>query len=842
MQNERDVLTRNFAESRKKQVSNVKYELFLGFKPKSDKYFGKCTVKFVLHKKNDGVILDSISRIKKIIVNGNVAKYENGKFSIKLNDKLEEGKENRVEIDYEADYDHSGDGLHQFIDSEDGKEYIYSNFEPYEAHRMLPCFDQPDIKATLKLSVEIPREWKAISNESGKEESLEKSKIVKFLETKPISTYLFHVSLGSYEFAENVHKGIPMKIYFRKSIKPYVRVDEIFEVTKTGLDFYSKFFDYEYPFSKYDQIFVPEFNSGAMENPGAVTFSERYLVRRTPTKTEKASLANVILHEMAHMWFGDLVTMKWWDDLWLNESFADFVSYFAMSKSEKFKDAWEDFYARKAWAYYQDQLITTHPIATNANDTDVAFSNFDGISYSKGAAVLKQLMFYIGEENFRNGLRKYFKKYEWQNTELKDFLECLEDSCGKKLGNWFDGWIRTTGVNSALPNFKISDGRIKDLKIIQKPSEKNNLFMSHKSKIAFFTESSSEAKLEFTKEIVYDKKETKIDEVDLKKEKLAFAFLNYEDWDYVKNGFDEYSLKYILKNLHKVKDSLTRQIIYGTLWQMVRDADFDPKDFLEIVLNNAPKEESLLSIERMFLRSKTFMDMYLSDKDFQGYCDKFFELSFKMLNSPLPMEMKNPWFGMLSFSSLGVSDGKFEKMIEILEGKTKFGNFEFDQDKRWSIVIRLNARNCKKSEEFLKSEMKRDKTDFGQKKAAIAEASRIENKDKFWKLFVSGEGKSLDFIRESMSGFFWKIQKEEMKKYRDLFFKEIKGVFEKRENHYAKAFSEILFPMIFADEETLEIAKECLKKNGDSHKLLKKHLQEEIDNLERTLKILKKYG
>ncbi len=842
MLEEIDVLLKTFAELRKEQIGDVKYEIFLRFEKGKDEYSGKCKINFFLKDKKQGIVLESISNPTNVLVNGKKTGYEKSKFAMKFSDGLESGKENSIEIEYNARFDRTGDGLHKFTDIEDGSEYIYSNFEPYDAHRMFPCFDQPDIKANFKLTVEIPKEWTAISNEKGEEKTSGEEKTVVFSETKKLSTYLFHISTGNYEFFEDSFNGIEMKIYFRKAMKKYVREKEMFELTKKGLKFYSDFFDYEYPFSKYDQIFVPEFNSGAMENPGAVTFSEHLLVRHTPTRNDKARIAVTLLHEMAHMWFGDLVTMKWWDDLWLNESFADFMGYFSMFKATDFKDSWEDFYARKAWAYYQDQLPTTHPIAADAEDTDVAFSNFDGISYAKGASVIKQLMFYIGEENFRNGMRNYFKKYAWKNTELADFLKCLEEACGKNLSEWFDSWIKTTGVNSTFPEIEFSKGKIKNLRIIQNPSDKNNILRRHKTRIALFSENNSEAKPEIVKEVFYEGNATEIKDINLTKRNFKFAFLNYGDWDYAKDKFDSDSLKYILNNLEKVKDSLTRQMIYGTLWQMVRDAELNPKDFLELVLKNAPEERTLLSLERMFLRVKNILNFFINENYFRVYCDRFFELSFKMLESKIDAERKSEWFNMLVFASIGISEEKFEKMIRILENKIIFENFEFDGDKRWSVIARFHARGHKKSGELLEKEKNRDKSDRGQKNAAIAEASNIRNKKKFWEIYVSGEGKSLDYIREAMRGFYWRIQKEELEEYMDLFFTDVKKVFEKRDKHYARAFFENLFPMLYANENALKKAICCLNDSGNLNRLLKKYLEEHIDDLKRIIMVLKKYG
>ena len=834
MQGKKDVLTWDFAKKRKEQIGEIKYDLFLDIESKAKEFKGKCKITFDLNKIEDGIVLESVSEIKNLLVNGKKVKYGKDDFTITLNEGLKEGEENIVEIDYIGKYVHNGDGFHQFVDPEDEREYIYCSFEPYDAHRLLPCFDQPDLKAKFKLSASVPKDWVVISHEEGEEKIKGEKKIMSFEETKKLSTYLLNISLGNYAHFEDSSGEVPMKVYFRKSLEKYIPHEEMFKVTKESLKFYEDFFDYKYPFSKYDQIFVPELNAGAMENPGVITFSEHLIHRRKMTRTERSLLANTLTHEMAHMWFGDLVTMKWWNDLWLNESFADFMCYFVMSRATEFKDAWEEFYRRKAWAYLQDQYPTTHPIETSAKDTDIAFSNFDGISYSKGASVLKQLMFYIGEDSFREGVREYFKKYQWQNTELKDFKECLENASKMDLTEWFDEWIRTTGINTIKPKASYENNKIKKIEIIQEPSKNNNFLRRHKTKVALFYN-----KEVVDEEVMYEGKETEIKDFS-GKEKPNFVFLNYHDYDYVKERFDEDSMKYLLNNLDKIKDDLTSQMAYGSLWQM--DAEFNPKEFLDIIFKNVAQERNLLSLERMLGKAKSIIEVFSSDALFKEYSEKFFDLSLEMLNSDIGMELKNTWFGMFVSTSLGVGKKKAEKLLEILNEKLKFENLEIDQDKRWSIIIRLEVLEFENADELLEKEKKKDKSDIGVKKAAIAEASKIENKEKFWKLYLSGEGKSLDYIMDAMAGFFWKTQKGELKKYVDLFFDEIINVFENHDKRYSNGFFGNLFPMLYPDNETLEKAKKTLERIPKSEKLLIKDMKEGIDDLERVIRVLEKYG
>lgn len=812
-----DVLTRDFAQKRSKQISDIHYDVKLSFKPKTEKYNGICKIKF--SSKSENIVLDFIGDVKKVLVNGKELKYKKTKYSLEI--KAIKGN-NIVEIHYENEYDHTGSGLHQFIDPEDGNEYIYSNFEPYSAHRMFPCFDQPDLKATYKLTVEAPKNWVVISNTyEENHEEINDNKITIFKKTPKFSTYLFHLSAGPYKCFYSDYKDMRLRIFCRQAFVKWMRSDEIFEITKQGLEFYSKYFNYPYPYEKYDQIFVPEFNHGAMENVGAVTFTEGLIYRHTPTWTERSRLANVILHEMVHMWFGNLVTMKWWDDLWLNESFADFLSYIGMINATKFKDGWEIFYARKAWAYYQDQLITTHPIRADATDTNIAFANFDGISYAKGAAVLKQLMFYIGEESFRKGIQKYFKKFEWSNTELNDFRLCLEEVYGQSLDKWFHIWFDTTGVNKI-------ETKISSNIITLKQTSENKILRPHKIKIAL---------INGNVQVLDVNIEDEYTEVKITSEpKLILP--NYEDYGYMKVLLDKKSIDYSLNNMNNIEDNLTRQMVYGSLWQMVRDADFDPKKYLDLILKNSPEEKTLLLLERMFLKVSAILTYYIDDENYYKYCEKFYNLGWEHMEKNIPKENKNAWFSLILSVSQGSSSIK--RLVDMIKGDYKIKDFEFNQDYRWDILSCLAARGYKEINKLLKEEMKKDPSDKGIKSASRVESSKIENKEKFWKMFLEGK-ESLDYIRSAMSGFYWRIQKEKLKPYIDKFFDSIIKIFQEKDRYYSSDFFEILYPHIIVEKEVKEKTENFLKNNPKVPLLLKKNMLESIDEMERALKILEKF-
>ncbi|MDP4039392.1 MAG: aminopeptidase N [Candidatus Pacearchaeota archaeon] len=830
---EEDILTRDFASKRSDLISDISYRLQISLKKKAKTYEGNCTINFTT-KKKDQIVINTTAKIKKILINNEEIQSDilkiTKKYLITIPKNLIKKGKNKVSIQYSSEYNHNGEGFHQFIDA-DKKEYIFSDFEPFKAHEMFPCFDQPDMKAHFNLEVKAPKEWKLISNTSEQSSKLIPKSNYKntiFKQTPKISTYLFHLSAGDYHEFKSEYKKMPISVFCRQAFKKYVPVKDFFKFTEQGIQFYEKFFDFPYPFEKYDQIVVPEFNSLAMENPGCVTFSESQFPRREMTQTERSFFANVLLHEMTHMWFGDLVTMKWWNDLWLNESFADFLSYLAMTKATEFKNGWQDFYERKAWGYFQDQLPTTHPIATSARDTKEAFSNFDGISYSKGASVLKQLLFYIGEDNFRNGVRNYFKKHQWENTKLKDFLESLEKSSKIKLEKWFDSWIKTTGVNSIFPD--INPGK-KISSITLKQSAKNKKLRNHKTKIGLFYDSKI---ISFSAN--YKGKKTKLNLSKIVGKTLPlpnFIFLNYEDWDYARVEFDKISLKYILSNFSKIKHDLTKQMILGSLWEMTRDAKLNPKTMLELIIKCFQEEKSLHTLENQISYISGILTHYLSDKDYAAYSERIYQISYsKFKNKKTPKEHKNAWFSSMVLSAQAI------KNIENFRALLKIN---LDQDKRWSILKILAARNDNEIESLIKKELKKDNTDEGKKQAAQVESAMIKNKRKYWEIFINEKGHSLDYIRGAMAPFWLRTQKEKMINYIDEFFKEAIKIYKTKSEHYGKFYSAFLFPSLYPTQEMIIKSKHFLKQNPKMPKLLRKSIIEKIDGLERINKVRKKY-
>ncbi|MDQ4096901.1 MAG: aminopeptidase N, partial [Actinomycetota bacterium] len=442
-----DNLSRAEAQDRARTVSNLVYDISLDLTTGEETFRSETRVTFFtpLTGLNTFVDLDAVA-VTEIVYNRrslNPSTHDATRGRIPLRGSL---PSNELRVVADCAYQHTGVGMHRMVDPTDGAVYLHTQFEPFDAHRVFACFDQPDLKGEFQLTVKAPEDWTVVSNMAV--ESREGA-IWRFGRTPELSTYLVALVAGPYDVVTDRHRDIDLGLYCRASLRQYLDPDELFELTRQGLDFFEALFDYPYPFGKYDQLFVPEFNFGAMENPGCVTFNEYMVFRSRVTEAAREGRANTLLHEMAHMWFGDLVTMKWWGDLWLNESFATYMASNASAEATRFRNAWVRFaLGTKAAAAHQDQLPSTHPISADIVDTEAVRLHFDGITYAKGASVLKQLVAWVGQQPFVTGGREYFEEHQWANAELADFLAALERASGRDLDQWSKEWLETAGVNT----------------------------------------------------------------------------------------------------------------------------------------------------------------------------------------------------------------------------------------------------------------------------------------------------------------------------------------------------------------------------------------------------------
>ncbi|MFZ1669723.1 MAG: aminopeptidase N, partial [Candidatus Nanopelagicales bacterium] len=528
---------------------------------------------------------------------------------------------NELVVDADCNYMRTGEGLHRFIDPVDRETYLYTQFEPADARRVFACFEQPSLKATWQLTVTAPNHWEVVSNSptptpTAPEEGLNR---FEFEPTPSISTYITAIVAGPYHVVRDEYSGphgtYPLGIFCRNSMAEHLDAEDIFTLTKQGFAFYEDAFATPYPFAKYDQLFVPEFNAGAMENAGCVTFLEDYIFRSRVTEAAYEQRSNTILHELAHMWFGNLVTMHWWDDLWLNESFAEWASHFANVKATRFTEAWTTFLnQRKAWAYRQDQLPSTHPIAADMVDLDAVRVNFDGITYAKGAAALRQLVAWVGEDEFVEGLRRYFNKHAWGNTRLSDLLTALTESSGRELDSWSAQWLQTSGVNLLKPEVEVDDdGNYVRVILRQEPPSSPagvaQTLRNHRVALGLYQR--QDGRLTRTRQVELDLVGAGVNVEELRGEAGAdLLLINDGDLTFAKVRLDDSSIRTAIEGIGEFDDSLARALVWGATWDMTRDAEIGTADYLKLVLAGLPHEGDVGVVQQVIRQLRTAIDVY----------------------------------------------------------------------------------------------------------------------------------------------------------------------------------------------------------------------------------------
>ncbi|GAA1363743.1 aminopeptidase N [Arthrobacter rhombi] len=595
-------LTRDEAAERAGLLALDSYEVALDLSGAPDAsvagYRSRTRVAFTATAGGVATFLDSIhGGVTAVVHNGRALEVETAVDGSRIHVTTEPG-ENVVEVDGTALYSTSGEGMHRFVDPVDGQTYLYTQYEPADARRVFATFEQPDLKAPFTFTVTAPACWHVASNQSIAERTDhgDGTATSRFATTLPMSTYITTILAGPYHYvtdrwhrtlADGSTLEVPLGLTCRASLAPHFDPDALFATTKQGLDFFHELFDYPYPWGKYEQAFVPEYNLGAMENPGLVTFTEHYVFTSRATEAQYEGRANTIMHEMAHMWFGDLVTMRWWDDLWLKESFADFIGTLAVDEATGFDTAWVTFAnRRKAWAYVQDQLPTTHPIVADIPDLEAARQNFDGITYAKGASVLKQLDAFVGREAFTAAARTYFRRHEFGNTSLADFLAVLQEASGRDMGAWADAWLRTAGVGSLRVELEEDgDGIITSAVIVQEgvdPTTGASAVRPHTLGLGTFDlrDGALERSGGFRMDVSGAR--TEVPEL-VGAPRPALILPNDGDLTYAKVGFDDGSLAVLLEHLGSLAEPLARATAWAALWSMVRDAVLPAPVFLQAV-------------------------------------------------------------------------------------------------------------------------------------------------------------------------------------------------------------------------------------------------------------------
>ncbi len=723
------------AQARKARVSDVQYQVAVNLTGDTKNFTGTSRIVFGLKDTGKPLRVDFFEgQVKSLTVNGQLIPPETAKkkYWIELPTTALVAGANTVTIEFAQEYSHQGQGLHRFVDPENKDVFVYTQFETFDANRFMPCFDQPDLRATLALTVDAPAKWTMISTtrETAVKTLPNGTKQWQFPVTQPIATYLFSLHGGPFKVWTDKFEDIPLRLFARPTMAKYVDAKEFFLITKQGLKFYNTFFDFKYPFGKFDQIIVPEFNAGAMENVGAITYTEGYFSRGKATRPQRRSLATTILHEMGHMWFGDTVTMAWWNDLWLNESFATFVSTQAMVEATEYKEAWQDFYAsEKNWAYWEDGLVTTHPIEAPVAGVKDAFATFDGITYGKGASVLKQLWAYMGPEKFQKGLRTYIKTYAFKNATLAQFIAALQTETTQDLNAWAERWLRQSGADKLAVKWNCEGDQLKTIELTSTPI-KDAKFRPQAVQVALFGDKGG---------ALVDPTVVRV-ELTQRSQMItgnwacpAFVYPNYSDFGYARVSLDPKSLSYAKKGVSKINDNLLRTMVWNDLWQMVRDTEMSLNDYIQIVNTHFAQENDELILQQIVATitgrrgERSAAVQYwpqTTEKDRASrlvFIGKIEDQYLTRFNAAKPgSDDQKFWFD--SYVSGARTTKGLDQLATWATMKEAGPGFKLDVDRKWALARELARFEHKSAAKLLLALKKEDPSDRGQKQALSAEA------------------------------------------------------------------------------------------------------------------------
>ncbi|MEU9010913.1 aminopeptidase N [Streptomyces sp. NPDC048479] len=758
---------------------------------------------------------------------------------------------NELTVVADCGYTNTGEGLHRFVDPVDQQTYLYTQFEVPDARRVFASFEQPDLKATFQFTVKAPEGWTVVSNSplQQAEGAEPKDSVWRFEPTPRISTYITALIVGPYHSVHSSYEkdgqSVPLGVYCRPSLAEFLDSDAIFEVTRQGFDWFQEKFDYAYPFAKYDQLFVPEFNAGAMENAGAVTIRDQYIFRSKVTDAAYEVRAETILHELAHMWFGDLVTMEWWNDLWLNESFATYTSIAcqAYAPGSKWPHAWTTFAnSMKTWAYRQDQLPSTHPIMAEIRDLDDVLVNFDGITYAKGASVLKQLVAYVGMDEFFQGVQAYFKAHAYGNTQLSDLLGALEETSGRDLKTWSQKWLQTAGINILRPEIEISEeGYVTSFSVRQEApalpagAKGEPTLRPHRIAIGCY-DLDENGKLVRTNRIELDVDGERTDvPFPQNTRRPAVILLNDDDLTYAKVRLDEESLRIVTEHLGDFTESLPRALCWASAWDMTRDGELAARDYLSLVLSGIGKESDIGVVQSLHRQVKLAIDLYAAPQWRETGLTQWTEATLAHLRAAEPgSDHQLAWAR--AFAATARTPQQLDLLQALLDGTESIEGLAVDTELRWTFVERLAAVGVLDEEEIA-AEYERDKTAAGERHATTARAARPTAKAKAeaWASVVESD-KLPNAVQEAViAGFVQTDQRELLAPYTERFFAAVKGVWESRSHEIAQQIAVGLYPSLQVSQDTLD-ATDAWLDSAEPNAALRRLISESRAGVERALK------
>lgn len=748
---------------------------------------------------------------------------------------------NTVVVEATGNYMNTGEGVHRFVDPADGETYLYTQFEVSDARRAFPVFEQPDLKTRFTFKITAPAGWQVLSNEPAPEPVAHGGTATwSFAATPTISSYIAAFAAGPYEVVRDevtTRAGvIPLGVLCRRSLRSHLDAENILDVTKRGFAFFEELFDREFPFSKYDQLFAPEYNMGAMENAGLITIAEIYLFRSAVPESLVERRALTILHELAHMWFGDLVTMTWWDDLWLNESFAEWASTTAQSEATSWTSAWTTFcLSEKTGAYGADQLSSTHPIAADARNWSDVENNFDQITYAKGASVLKQLVAYVGRDPFVAGLRSYFKKYAWGNTDLLHLFTELEAASGRDLRSWARDWLQTAGVNTVRPVLEVTDGVFGSVHIEQTAADSHPTLRSHRMGVGCYDlrdghlERTSYIELDVVGAITPVPQLTGVRQPDL-------LLLNDDDLAFTKLRLDDRSLATVLANPTALSESLPRALVSAAVWDMAREAEISARDYISFALGVLPAEHDSTAIKVALTLITAARTRYLTPGNRDATRDQVVDgLRDLMQHAAQGSDAQLQY--VRAFAQTAASASDIETVRALLAGSTQLPGLAMDTDMRWSLITAL-ATSGALGDAQVDSELEQDATSAGAERAAGARAAYPTAKSKEAAWTSAFEEKTLpnQSVMAVAAGFATVHDASLLTPYVARFHDGVRDMWDSRTFAIASVVATRMYPTALVDQPLLDASEGWLRDNADAPDALRRIMGDHVDTISRALR------
>ncbi|MCX5390070.1 aminopeptidase N [Streptomyces sp. NBC_00094] len=823
------VLTRDEAQTRAQLLDVHRYLVDIDLTTGAETFESTSTVRFTARAAGDTFVELKPETLHSATLDGealDTASLTDNRLPLSLT----EG-EHELRVSTTMRYSRTGEGMHRFTDPTDDESYVYTQLFMEDVQRVFAAFDQPDLKAVFELTVTAPEGWTVLANSITEQQADGRWKAAP---TPLLSTYFVCVAAGPWHSVRTEHAGLPFGIHCRRSLAPHLDADadEILAVTKACYDRYHEKFDEPYPFDSYDQAFVPEFNAGAMENPGLVTFRDEFVFRSAVTVTERQTRAMVIAHEMAHMWFGDLVTLRWWDDIWLNESFAEYMGFQTVNEAcaDLFPDTWVDFgVTRKAWGYEADQRPSTHPVAPDPEsvpDTASALLNFDGISYAKGASALRQLVSWLGEQDFLAGINIHFKRHKFGNATLADFIDNLAAATDRDVHGWAEQWLRTTGVDTLTPRLDGEGGSWR-LTIDREGSRPHRIDVG-----VYDRDSAGDLVLRERRPIDVPQEAP----AELTGPRPALVVLNDGDLTYAKLRFDEVSEESALRGLSRIPDALTRAVVWNAMRDMVRDGVLAPADYLEFALAHLPEETELSLVQGVLAFARTqIADRYVSEADRPAALATIGEIARALLRRTEDGEA--PGLRLTAVRTYVDSATTPEKITTWLEEGTVHGGPELDPELRWRILARLAVLGAT-DETMIAAELERDPSATGQEGAARCRAALPDPAAKAaaWSALFDTDDLSNYLFTATAMGFWQPEQADLVREYVPRFYPEAAALGDRRGAAMAEAAGRYAFPSYAIDADSLALGETHLA-TGTMIPALRRKLVDQLDDLRRALAV-----